>query len=105
MSIPPAVQRIIPVSHEQLVWSLAYWGVWIFVLFLVPEVVGALNITPLRTLSGTVDRAEIHRKMLADAIFFFVIGVAIHWRFGLPFGRVQGAMMVCALATRFIIGV
>lgn len=82
-------------TREQVIWSLVYWGIWVLLLFVVPEVLGWERIAPWVTLSETVGWVEHGRMLLADLIFMFVIGVAVHWRFGTPFGRTE------AVATAF----
>jgi hypothetical protein len=92
-------------SRAQVIWSLAYWGVWVFILFLAPEVLGWERIAPWVTLSETVGWVEHGRNLLADLIFTFVLGVAFHWRFGFPFGRTELVAQLVGLlmfALRFL---
>jgi len=89
-------------TREQLIASFLYWGVWVFVLFVVPEILGWERIAPWVTLSETVDVVEKGRQFLSDAIFFFVIGVAVHWRFQTPFGRTEAVALALAVVTRLI---
>ena len=92
-------------TREQIIVSCAYWGVWVGVLFLAPEIIGMERLTPLVTLSETVGWVEHGRNLLADLIFTFVIGVAVHWRFSTPFGRTEAVAQALGLllfATRFL---
>lgn len=92
-------------TREQVLWSLAYWGLWVFVLFVVPEVLGWERVAPWVTLSETVGWVEHGRALLADLIFTFVLGVAVHWRFGTGFGRTEAvatALGVLLFATRYL---
>lgn len=85
------------ITRAQVYWSLAYWGLWVFVLFLAPELLGWERIAPWVTLSETVGWVEHGRALLADLIFTFVIGVAVHWRFSTPFGRTEAVAQAVGL--------
>jgi hypothetical protein len=76
-------------TRAQVLWSLAYWGVWVGLLFLIPEVLGWERVAPWVTLSETVGYVEHGRRLVADLVFAFVVGVAVHWRWGTPFGRTE----------------
>lgn len=94
-------------TRAQIAWSLAYWGVWVFLLFVWPEILGWERIAPWVTLSETVEWVEHGKRLLADLIFAFVLGVAVHWRYGTHFGRTEAiaqalgfAMFLVETATR-----
>lgn len=89
-------------SRAQVIWSLAYWGVWVFVLFLAPELLGMERVAPWVTLSETVGWVEHGKRLAADLIFMFVLGVAIHWRYGTTFGRTEAVAQVMGLAMFFL---
>jgi hypothetical protein len=80
-------------SKAQVAWSLAYWGVWVLGLFLIPELLGMERIAPWVTLSETVGWVEHGHVLLADLVFAFVLGVAVHWRLGTGFGRTEAAAL------------
>lgn len=84
-------------TRGQVVASLIYWGVWVFLLFAVPEILGWERVAPWVTLSETVDWVEKGRLLLADLIFAFVLAVAVHWRFQTPFIRTEAAALAIAL--------
>lgn len=84
-------------SKAQVLWSLAYWGVWVGVLFVVPELLGLERVAPWVTLSETVGWLEHGRAIVADLVFAFVLGVAVHWRFGTPFGRTEAVALALGL--------
>jgi hypothetical protein len=80
-------------TRAQVIWSCLYWGVWIAVGFIAPEILGWDRLAPWVTLSETVGWVEHGRALLADLIFTFVLGVAVHWRFGTPFGRTEAVAL------------
>jgi len=84
-------------TRSQVIWSSVYWGVWVFLLFAIPEILGWERIAPWVTLSEEVGWVEHGHALLQDLIFAFVLGVAVHWRFGTPFGRTEAAAQACGV--------
>lgn len=70
-----------PLTGRDLWLSYAYWSLWIFVLFLGPEVLAYLRLIPLGTLSRTAWSAEHYYPWLKTILFGFLIGLAVHIRF------------------------
>lgn len=84
-------------TREQVVTSLIVWGVWVLGYFLTFELIGWERIAPWVTLSETVGWVEHGRALVADLVFMFVIGVAVHWRFSTPFGRTEAVALAIGL--------
>lgn len=81
-------------TREQVIGSLIVWGVWVLGYFLAFEILGWQRIVPWDvTLSETVGWLEHGRILVADLVFVFVVGVAVHWRWGTPFGRTQAVAL------------
>jgi hypothetical protein len=84
---------------SRLALSEAYWGVWIFVLFLVPEVLAALGLTPMYTLSHTSWIDQQNYPILRTIIFGFLMGLAVHIRFATKFGPAElGGILIAVTA-------
>lgn len=71
---------------SELTLSDLYWGTWIFVLFLIPEILAACGVIGLYTLSHTTWLNEDNYPWLRDIISGFLIGLAVHLRWGTKFG-------------------
>jgi hypothetical protein len=77
--------------------SQLYWGAWIFVLFLVPEILAATGVLPMDTLSRTAWLDEQQYPVLRTIIFGFLIGLAVHIRFATKLGRAEAGGIGIAL--------
>lgn len=89
---------------SRLTLSELYWGVWIFVLFLVPEVLAALGVIPMDTLSRTSWLDEQTYPVLRTILFGFLVGLAVHIRFTTPLGRAELGGIGIALAVHLFWG-
>lgn len=58
--------------------SEIYWGIWIFALFLLPEVLAHFGILPMMTLSRTSWDEEGRFPIVRTILFGFLIGLCIH---------------------------
>ena len=84
---------------SRLTLSQLYWGTWIFVLFLVPEILAALGVTPMYTLSRTSWIDEQTHPVLRTILFGFLVGLAVHIRFATKLGRAEiGGIGIALLA-------
>lgn len=82
-------------------WGYLYWALWIFVMFLVPELLGYFHTAPWPTLSSTSWHAERTYPILRSLLFGFLIGLAVHIRFQTALGRAEAGGMAVALALHF----
>lgn len=88
---------------KNLKLSDIYWGTWIFVFFLIPEVLAALNLIPMDTLSNTTWLDQKLYSWLANLVTGFLIGLIIHlrWKFGLF--RTEGVIIPLVYILDFIL--
>lgn len=91
-------------SEPSLKISNAYWAFWIFVLFLVPELLAWAGVIPMYTLSHTSWLDEKKYSMLKTALFGFLMGLAVHIRFGTKLLRAEFGGMVIALMMHLMWG-
>jgi hypothetical protein len=85
-----------------LVLSDVYWAIWIFVLFLGPEIAATTHLIPLYTLSRTSWINEDTYHWLHDLLFGFLIGLAVHIRFKTPLGHAElGGLIIALVAHSF----
>lgn len=84
--------------------SQAYWAVWIFVLFLVPELLANFGVIPMFTLSETAWLDEQTYPILRTIIFGFLVGLAVHIRFTTGLGRAEIGGIGIALAAHLCWG-
>lgn len=89
---------------SRLVLSELYWGAWIFVLFLVPEVLAATGAIPMYTLSRTSWLDEQTYPVLRTIVFGFLVGLAVHIRFKTSLGRAELGGIGIALAVHLCWG-
>lgn len=88
-----------PLTRDQIIASCIYWGIWIFGLFLIPELLGWGRVAPWVTLSETAWWVEKALPIMRSLLFGFLIGLAVHIRFHTNFGRAElGGMIVAAVA-------
>jgi hypothetical protein len=85
--------------------SNLYWGTWIFLLFLVPELLAAAHVIPMYTLSHTSWLDQQNYPVLRTLIMGFLMGLAVHIRFATKFGPAEVGGMVIALAVHVLWGV
>jgi hypothetical protein len=85
-------------GDRQQATSNVYWGLWIGVMFLVPEVLAALHVIPMYTLSRTSWHDQEAYPVLRTLIAGFLMGLAVHIRFATPLGTSVLGGMVIALA-------
>lgn len=90
---------------SKLTLSQLYWGAWIFVLFLVPELLAATGKIPMYTLSHTSWLDQQNYPVLRTLIMGFLFGLAVHIRFATKFGPAEVGGMVIALAVHVLWGV
>jgi hypothetical protein len=74
---------------SRLTLSQLYWGVWIFVLFLVPEILAATGAIPMYTLSTTSWMDQQTYPVLRTILFGFLVGLAVHIRFTTSLGKAE----------------
>lgn len=84
-------------TRIQLVASLGYWGVWIFGMFLIPELLGWERVAPWLTLSETAWWIEKAAPVMRSVFFGFLIGLAVHIRFQTRFGHAEAGGILIAL--------
>lgn len=85
-----------------LTLSDVYWAVWIFVLFLGPEIAAATGLIPMYTLSRTSWINEKLYRWLPDLLFGFLLGLAVHIRFKTPLGHAEAGGLIIALAAHWV---
>lgn len=81
--------------------SEAVWGCWLL-LFLALEVPAALGIAPWDTLSRTSWIDERLHPILKTVLFGFLIGLAVHIRFGTGLWRTTVGGTLIAVVLNFI---
>ena len=82
-------------------WGDLYWAVWIFVLFLIPELLGLLGVAPWPTLSSTAWHNQREYPILRSIIAGFLIGLAVHLRFQTPLWRAEAGGIGIAVLLHF----
>jgi len=70
-------------------WGNIYWGVWIFGLFLIPELLAFFHVAPWPTLSSTAWVDERTYSILKTVLFGFLMGLAVHIRFQTHLARAE----------------
>jgi hypothetical protein len=88
--------------RPSLALSDAYWAVWIFILFLGPELAATFHLVPLYTLSNTAWINEKLYRWLPDLLFGLLIGLAVHIRFKTPLGHAEIGGLIIALVAHFV---
>jgi hypothetical protein len=89
---------------SQTTLSNLYWGTWIFVLFLVPELLAATHAIPMFTLSHTSWVDEANYPWLRTLIMGFLMGLAVHIRFATKFGPAEFGGVLIALVLQLCWG-
>lgn len=84
-------------------WDLGtseiYWSIWIFLGFLLPEILAGLHILPMMTLSRTSWDEEARFPIMRVILFGFLIGLCIHIVFRTSLWKTE----LAALAATFLI--
>lgn len=83
---------------SRLALSQLYWGLWLGVMFLIPECLAAFHVIPMYTLSRTSWMDQQTYPVLRTIIFGFLIGLAVHIRFAVGLGRAEAGGIGIALA-------
>jgi hypothetical protein len=79
--------------------SNLYWGLWVGVMFLVPELLAATHTVPMYTLSRTSWNDEVTYSWLRTLIAGFLLGLIVHIRFATPLGKAElGGVGIALLA-------
>lgn len=89
---------------SRLTLSEVYWGVWVFVLFLVPELLAYFGVIPMYTLSTTSWMDQQTYPILRTIIFGFLIGLAVHIRFAVGLGKAEAGGILISLAVHLCWG-
>lgn len=89
---------------SRLALSEAYWATWLFVLFLVPELLAHFGVIPMYTLSSTAWLDEQTYPILRTILFGFLVGLAVHIRFTTSLGRAELGGIGIALAVHLCWG-
>ena len=84
--------------------SDAYWAFWIFVLFLVPELLAWRGVIPMYTLSRTAWFNEQKYSILKTLLAGFLLGLAVHIRFQTKLFRAELGGMIIALMMHLMWG-
>lgn len=87
---------------DRFIWGDLYWGIWIFVLFLIPEILGWTGIAPWPTLSETAWHDETLYPVLKTLIAGFLFGLAVHIRFSTPLGHAVAGGLIIAFAAHYL---
>lgn len=82
--------------------SEIYWGAWIFLLFLVPEVLAGLHVLPIMTLSRTSWDEEGRFPVLRTVLFGFLIGLCIHIAFRTSLWKTELGSLAFAFLAHFV---
>lgn len=84
--------------------SQLYWAIWLFGLFLVPEVLAATGAIPMYTLSHTSWLDQEQYPILRTILFGGLIGLAVHIRFATKLGHAEAGGIGCALILQLLWG-
>lgn len=91
---------------SRIALSELYWGCWIFLLFLVPELLAFFGVIPMFTLSRTSWMDQESYPILRTIIFGFLVGLAVHIRFTTGLWKAEaggiGVSLVVHLAWGFV---
>lgn len=80
-------------------WGYAYWALWIFGMFLIPELLGFFHVAPWPTLSETSWHAEAHWPILRTVLLGFLLGLAVHIVYRVPLWEaLAGGLVVAVVA-------
>lgn len=91
-----------PLTREQIIASLIYWGIWVFGMFLIPEILGLERIAPWVTFSETDWWLQKTVPLVASGVFGFGIGLIVHLRYGTPFARAEiGGLLIAVIVHVF----
>lgn len=79
-------------------WGYAYWSAWIFIGFLLPELLGYFGIAPWPTFSETV-WAALHYPFVKPVVFAVLLALMAHFLYHRPLGHsVVFALLVAGAA-------
>ena len=84
--------------------SDGYWAFWIFLAFLVPELLAVFHVIPLDTFSKTTQLNEKLRPWLRPLIFGFLVGLVAHLVYGTKLWKAELGGALIALAMHLFLG-